>query len=70
MSLRDSRTEYEEFDAECIAETAMSVLVKIDGDEYWIPKSLLHPEDNEITTMGDTGVLCVVKWFATKEGIE
>ena len=68
MSRRDSRTEYETFDAECIAETAAAILVKIEEEQHWVPKSLLHPEDNEVAAKGDVGTLVVPLWFVEKEG--
>lgn len=64
------KTEYVEIDAECIHETEEALLVLIEGEKYWVPKSLLHPEDNEVASKGDTGVLCVPKWFSDKEGLE
>ena len=68
MSRRDSRTEYETFDAECIGETAIAIFVTIDEEKYWVPKSLLHPEDNEVTAKGDVGTLVVPSWFVEQQG--
>lgn len=65
------KTEYVEFeDVRCIAETGEALCVKFSKDEHWIPKSLLHPEDNEIESYGDTGTLVIPQWFVDKRGIE
>jgi hypothetical protein len=54
----------------CIAETAKAVLVEwTDSDEQsWIPKSCLKEDDNEISCLGDRGVLVIPRWLAVKIG--
>ena len=54
--------------AECRRETAMALLVCIDGREVWVPKSVVH-DDSEVFDADDnaTGTLVVKEWWATKE---
>lgn len=56
-------------DASCIAETDLAILVDIEGEEFWIPKSQVH-DDSEVYQEGDEGLLVISKWIAEKEGIE
>lgn len=55
-------------DAECIAETDKAILVRLDGEEHWIPKSVVH-DDSEVFANGDAGELVVMEWFAKKNGL-
>jgi hypothetical protein len=50
------------------AETEKALLVEIEGDKYWLPKSQIH-EDSEIQEKGDTGTLKTTKWWAEKESL-
>jgi len=55
---------------ECIRETDRALLVRLeDGDEHWIPKSVIH-DDSEVYELGGEGTLVVQGWFARKEGLE
>lgn len=60
-------------DARAIRETDRALLVELDGEERWIPKSVIH-DDSEVWTMrgdedeGRKGKLIVKAWFARKEG--
>lgn len=56
-----------EFYAEVLHETEMAVLCEVDGDEVWIPRSVI--EDGEDLETGDTGDIEVAEWFAIKEGL-
>ncbi len=50
----------------CLAETDQAILVQIDGEEHWVPKSVIH-DDSEVAGKDDTGTLVVATWFAEKE---
>ena len=62
-------TQYAEFEAECVAETAQALLVEIDGKKYWVPKSVVR-DDSTVQAQDDDGTLIIEEWFATKQGIE
>jgi hypothetical protein len=54
-----------------VTETGMAVLVDHDGDEYWIPKSMID-EDSEIYaghSSGDEGELIIPEWLAMEKGM-
>jgi len=57
-----------ELDALCIHETDLALLVEIEGEEVWIPKSQIE-DDSEVMEKGDEGTLVVSGWFADKEGL-
>lgn len=52
---------------ECIAETSKAILVEVEGDEIWIPKSAVD-DDSEVYGKGHVGELIVADWLAEKEG--
>lgn len=59
----------EEFaDVKCTAETPDAILVEIDGDEHWIPKSQVS-EDSEVYEEGGEGKLVITTWIATQKGL-
>lgn len=49
-------------------ETDKALLVEIDGDEHWIPKSQID-DDSEVYQEGDEGELVVSMWLAEQKGI-
>lgn len=53
-------------DIEVINETDKAILVNIDGEEHWIPKSQIHA-DSEVFEMGTSGTLIVSEWIATQK---
>jgi hypothetical protein len=53
-------------DVEAIKETDLALLCVVDGEEIWIPKSVID-NDSEVQEEGDSGVLSVKEWFARKE---
>lgn len=55
-------------DVLAIRETAKALLCIIDGDEVWIPKSVID-DDSEVYQDGDEGDLVITEWFAEKEGL-
>jgi len=64
-------------DVQCIAESRdqktkelKSILVRIDGEEYWVPYSVID-DDSEVYGKGHTGKLVVQFWWAkTRDLVE
>ncbi len=54
-------------DCRAIRETDMAILVDIDGEEHWVPKSQILDE-SEVWQDGDEGTLVVSGWLARQEG--
>lgn len=55
-----------EFDV-VMVDTKKATCLLIDGEEYWIPKSLIHGKDPAV---GETnGTIDVEEWFLRKEGL-
>lgn len=53
---------------EVMKRTAKALLFLIDGEEVWVPISLI--EDEATIGMGDTEVVVAIPlWFAKKEGL-
>lgn len=61
---------FEEYTAECLKETSKALLLKIYGEEYWVPKACIEEDASEVSIEGDTGTVYIARWFAEKEGIE
>jgi len=57
-----------ELDVFCIAETDLAILVDIDGEEIWIPRSQIE-DDSEVVEKGDEGTLIISGWLAEQEGL-
>lgn len=60
----------------CVKETDKAVCIEYGEpgyykpiNTYWIPKSQLHPDENEILHKGDTGVLVAVEWVLQEKGL-
>lgn len=49
-------------------ETDRALLVEIDGEEHWIPKSQIL-DDSEVYEEGGEGVLVVTTWIAKQKGL-
>lgn len=50
------------------AETQLAFLLIIDGDEYWVPKSVIAEAD--VYEVGDTDYdLEIAEWFCEREGL-
>jgi len=49
-------------DGVLVHETDLAVLVKVEGDELWVPKSLIYEADEE--------ALIVAKWWCDQEGVD
>lgn len=41
------------------------VLVAIDGEERWVPQSVIH-DDSEVWRKGDEGVLVLCEWWVAE----
>lgn len=54
--------------AYCLRETDKAILVDIDGDQHWVPKSVVD-DDSEVWEEGQEGELVIAGWFADKENI-
>jgi hypothetical protein len=55
-------------DVKALADTGKALLVLIEGEQFWIPFSVLGV-DSEVRVKGDEGTLHVARWFARKEKI-
>jgi hypothetical protein len=55
-------------DVKCIRETPKALLVVIEDDEMWVPKSVVD-DDSEVYAEGHEGTLVVHEWWAQKEGL-
>jgi hypothetical protein len=58
-------------EAEAKRTTDKAVLVWLldDGEEIWVPKSVIH-EDSEVHDTGDAGDLIVQRWWAEANGLD
>lgn len=52
-------------DCETVSETDNAVLILIDNEEKWIPKSQLEDWPDK----GEEGEIIITKWWGEKEGI-
>lgn len=59
-----------EFEATLIRTTAKAMCVEIDGDEYWIPTSLVLDGTEDLDHAGDIGTLVIPRWKAVEMGLE
>lgn len=55
-------------DVTCIAESDKAILVDIEGEEFWIPKSEVD-DDSEVWSDGDEGDLIISTFIARKRGL-
>lgn len=61
-------TTYTSFEhVQALRATGRALLVRFcDGDEVWVPKSLIGP-DSEVEEPGDEGDLSVAEWWADEK---
>lgn len=52
----------------CIRETDAALLVVIDGQQHWMPKSHVD-DDSEVYAEGHDGELVVSEWIAVEKGL-
>lgn len=51
-------------------ETAKAVLCEINGDEIWIPKSVIDEGEDDLTEGEEDVTISIAAWFARKEGLD
>lgn len=58
------------FDVETVeAESEKAILVEIEGEKHWVPKSQIH-EDSEVYSLkSGGGTLIVSTWWANVKGL-
>lgn len=66
MSCSDGTIEFE--DVEVVKETDAALLVRIEGEEVWLPKSQLC-EDSDKLEEGETGTIMLPSWLAFDKGL-
>jgi len=52
--------------------TEKAVLIDVDGDEHWVPRSCIHGADERLldqTNYGDEINLRVWEWLADRDGL-
>lgn len=59
---------FEVADVQAVRETEAALLVVIENEDVWVPKSLID-DDSEVWKTGDKGILVVPEWFARKNGL-
>lgn len=55
-------------DTRALRATDQALLCLIEGEELWIPLSLID-EDSEVSDVGDEGELVVSSWWARQQGL-
>jgi hypothetical protein len=50
----------------CKAESERAILVEIEGEEIWVPKSQVV-NDSEVYKKGDDGVLILTRWICEQK---
>lgn len=57
-------------DCRVLKATEKALLIDIEGEEHWIPQSVVH-EDSEVFDDEDNseGMLVLQEWFAEREGL-
>ncbi len=63
-----ARRQIEFQDCEATGETDLALCVEVEGEEVWIPKSLVADE-SEVQERGDEGELIIPEWFAIEKGL-
>lgn len=66
MSKDDGLVTFEEVSV--TMERDKSLCCRIDGDDVWVPKSLIH-DNSEVYKMGSEGELVVPEWWAIEKGL-
>lgn len=58
------------FEVETVkAETDRAILVEIEGEEVWVPKSAIEEESEVWSQKNGSGDLIVARWWAEKRGL-
>lgn len=52
------------------AKSGLALLISVENEEIWVPKSILHDESDidETSEVGDEGDVVVPEWWAEQEG--
>lgn len=53
---------------EVVKTTAKAILVLVEGEEYWIPRSQIEG-DFATAKEGDSGTMIIPQWLADQEGL-
>jgi hypothetical protein len=69
MARRMSMNYVEVADVISKVETSKALLVEIEGEDYWIPKSVIVDE-SEVYKDSQQGTLCIAEWYAKKAGLD
>ena len=51
------------------AETDRAILVEIEGEEAWVPRSIIHDDSEVYSKEHGEGTLVVPRWWAEKRGL-
>lgn len=51
-------------------ETDKALLVIIDGQEHWIPRSQIVDSESDVLAVGDSGTLAITDWIAKQKGLD
>ncbi len=63
-------TETVSFDIDYVmAETDHAILVEIEGEKVWVPKSQMHEDSEVYSRESGSGELLVTEWWAKKRGL-
>lgn len=55
-------------DIEVKASTPKAILIEVDGEEHWIPRSQLL-DGTDVDDVGDEGKIVIPKWLADDRGL-
>lgn len=56
------------YDVVCTHDTEHAILIEVDDEEYWIPKSQIS-DDSEVYEDGGEGTCIIPLWLAEKKGL-
>lgn len=66
----DSPEDTASFDVDVVeAESAKAILVEIEGEKVWVPKSVIHDDSEVYSKKSGAGELLVLRWWAEKKGL-
>jgi hypothetical protein len=58
------------FDVETVeAESEKAILVEIEDEKVWVPKSQIHDDSEVYSKKSGAGELIVTRWWAEKKGL-
>jgi len=56
------------FDVETVeAESEKAILVEIEGEKFWVPKSQIHDDSEVYSKRSGGGTLIVTRWWAEQK---